>query len=201
MNTPTSYASTLVVCIEGPSAVGKSTLAAALARDCGAAFVPELDASAAPPRGSSGATPSSGGARGSRRREPPSQSSTATRSRGSGTTGSTRRRAGRVSRRSPRSTARGSSGARSPSQTCTWRSRPPKRSCAAAAPGTPRAHGVTSRSTCGWSCHFGATSASWARPPPGASFSPRRIDRMNSSAKCRKPSAASRRARPTRCGS
>lgn len=38
----------LVVCIEGPSAVGKTTLAAALARECGAFIVPEVDASAAP---------------------------------------------------------------------------------------------------------------------------------------------------------
>lgn len=42
-----------VVCVEGPSAVGKTTLAAALARDCGAAVVPELDASGAPPVGGS----------------------------------------------------------------------------------------------------------------------------------------------------
>ena len=55
MTTPPSYASPLLVCIEGPSAVGKSTLAAALARDCGAAVVPELDASAAPPVGRSAA--------------------------------------------------------------------------------------------------------------------------------------------------
>jgi thymidylate kinase len=42
-----------VVCIEGPSAVGKTTLAAALGRECGAAVVPELDASGAPPPGRS----------------------------------------------------------------------------------------------------------------------------------------------------
>ena len=39
----------LVITLEGPSAVGKTTLAAALARECGAAVVPELDASGAPP--------------------------------------------------------------------------------------------------------------------------------------------------------
>lgn len=55
MTTPPSYASPLVVCIEGPSAVGKTTLAAALARECGAAVVPELDASGAPPVGRSAA--------------------------------------------------------------------------------------------------------------------------------------------------
>ena len=44
-----------VVCLEGPSAVGKTTLAAALARECGAAVVPELDASGAPAAGRSAA--------------------------------------------------------------------------------------------------------------------------------------------------
>jgi thymidylate kinase len=39
----------LIVCIEGPSAVGKTTLTAALAEATGAAVVPELDAGAAPP--------------------------------------------------------------------------------------------------------------------------------------------------------
>lgn len=38
-----------IICLEGPSAVGKTTLAAALARRAGAAVIPELDASAAPP--------------------------------------------------------------------------------------------------------------------------------------------------------
>jgi thymidylate kinase len=38
-----------IVCIEGPSAVGKTTLTAALAAATGAAVVPELDAGAAPP--------------------------------------------------------------------------------------------------------------------------------------------------------
>ncbi|HEX6367924.1 MAG TPA: hypothetical protein VF006_03255 [Longimicrobium sp.] len=38
-----------IVSLEGPSAVGKTTLAAALARAAGAAVIPELDASAAPP--------------------------------------------------------------------------------------------------------------------------------------------------------
>jgi thymidylate kinase len=42
-----------IVCLEGPSAVGKTTLAAALARECGARVVPELEASGAPPVGSS----------------------------------------------------------------------------------------------------------------------------------------------------
>ncbi|HEV2146563.1 MAG TPA: hypothetical protein VGR37_04025 [Longimicrobiaceae bacterium] len=42
-----------VVCLEGPSAVGKTSLAAALARECGAAVVPELDARGAPPVASS----------------------------------------------------------------------------------------------------------------------------------------------------
>jgi hypothetical protein len=37
------------VCLEGPSASGKTTLAAALARECGALVVPELDARGAPP--------------------------------------------------------------------------------------------------------------------------------------------------------
>jgi hypothetical protein len=38
-----------IVCVEGPSAVGKTTLAAALAREAGARVVPELDATGAPP--------------------------------------------------------------------------------------------------------------------------------------------------------
>ena len=38
-----------IICLEGPSAVGKTSLAAALAREAGAAVIPELDASAAPP--------------------------------------------------------------------------------------------------------------------------------------------------------
>lgn len=38
-----------IVCLEGPSAAGKSSLAAALAREAGAAVVPELDAAGAPP--------------------------------------------------------------------------------------------------------------------------------------------------------
>lgn len=38
-----------IVCLEGPSAVGKTTLAAALVGECGAALVPELDATGAPP--------------------------------------------------------------------------------------------------------------------------------------------------------
>jgi hypothetical protein len=42
-----------VVCVEGPSAVGKTALAAALARERGAAVVPELDAAGAPPAGRS----------------------------------------------------------------------------------------------------------------------------------------------------
>ena len=55
MSTPPSGGAPRVVCLEGPSAVGKSTLAAALARECGAAVVPELDASGAPAVGSSAA--------------------------------------------------------------------------------------------------------------------------------------------------
>ena len=43
----------MIVCLEGPSAVGKTTLLAALARERGAATVPELDAGAPPPVGSS----------------------------------------------------------------------------------------------------------------------------------------------------
>lgn len=50
---PPSGRPPLIVCLEGPSAVGKTTLAAALARECGAAAVPELDASVAPPPGRS----------------------------------------------------------------------------------------------------------------------------------------------------
>lgn len=38
-----------MLCLEGPSAVGKTSLAAALAREAGAAVVPELDAAEAPP--------------------------------------------------------------------------------------------------------------------------------------------------------
>jgi hypothetical protein len=38
-----------IICLEGPSAVGKTTLAAELAREAGAAVIPELDAGAAPP--------------------------------------------------------------------------------------------------------------------------------------------------------
>ncbi|HEX5869476.1 MAG TPA: hypothetical protein VFY65_03610 [Longimicrobium sp.] len=38
-----------IVCLEGVSAVGKTTLAAALARQAGAAVIPELDGSGAPP--------------------------------------------------------------------------------------------------------------------------------------------------------
>lgn len=44
-----------VLCLKGLSAVGKTTLAAALARECGAAVVPELDASGAPAVGRSAA--------------------------------------------------------------------------------------------------------------------------------------------------
>jgi DNA polymerase III delta prime subunit len=44
-----------VICLEGPSAVGKTTLAEALAREFGAAVVPELDSSGAPPPGRSAA--------------------------------------------------------------------------------------------------------------------------------------------------
>jgi hypothetical protein len=44
-----------IVCLEGPSAVGKTTLAAALAREAGATIVPELDAGAAPPPAASAA--------------------------------------------------------------------------------------------------------------------------------------------------
>jgi|RhiMetdeSRZDD1v2_1073273.scaffolds.fasta_scaffold271844_2 thymidylate kinase len=39
---------TCMVCLEGPSAVGKTTLAEALARECGAAVIPELDGSEMP---------------------------------------------------------------------------------------------------------------------------------------------------------
>jgi hypothetical protein len=55
MSTSYSQSIPLVVCLEGPSAAGKTTLAAALARECGAAVVPELDASGAPPAGRSAA--------------------------------------------------------------------------------------------------------------------------------------------------
>lgn len=55
MTAPSTDVTPLVVCIEGPSAVGKTSLAAALARECGAALVPEPDASGAPPAGSSAA--------------------------------------------------------------------------------------------------------------------------------------------------
>ena len=44
-----------VICLEGPSAVGKTRLAEALERECGAAVVPELDARDAPPIGRSAA--------------------------------------------------------------------------------------------------------------------------------------------------
>lgn len=52
---PSSGRTPLIVCLEGPSAVGKTTLAAALGREFGAAVVPELDASGAPPAGRSAA--------------------------------------------------------------------------------------------------------------------------------------------------
>ncbi len=45
----------IVVCVEGPSAVGKTTLARALAEAAGAAVVPELDARDAPPAAASAA--------------------------------------------------------------------------------------------------------------------------------------------------
>lgn len=44
-----------VVCLEGPSAVGKTTLLGALARECGARVVPELSAGPPPPAGASAA--------------------------------------------------------------------------------------------------------------------------------------------------
>jgi thymidylate kinase len=44
-----------IVCLEGPSAVGKTSLAAALAREHEAAVVTELDASGAPPIGTAAA--------------------------------------------------------------------------------------------------------------------------------------------------
>jgi hypothetical protein len=49
MTIPPAGTAPIVVCLEGPSAVGKTTLAGVLARECGAAVVPELDASGAPP--------------------------------------------------------------------------------------------------------------------------------------------------------
>ena len=55
MTTTSQSRTPLVVCLEGPSAVGKTTLAAELARGCGAAVVPELDATGAPPPGRSAA--------------------------------------------------------------------------------------------------------------------------------------------------
>lgn len=45
----------MIVCLEGPSAVGKTTLAAALASRAGAAVVPELVADASPPIAASAA--------------------------------------------------------------------------------------------------------------------------------------------------
>lgn len=53
MTTSSSNRTTPIICLEGASAIGKTTLAAALARECGAALVPELDASDAPPVGQS----------------------------------------------------------------------------------------------------------------------------------------------------
>jgi deoxyadenosine/deoxycytidine kinase len=55
MTIPPSGSAPRVLCLEGPSAVGKITLAAALARECGAVVVPELDASGAPAVGRSAA--------------------------------------------------------------------------------------------------------------------------------------------------
>jgi hypothetical protein len=55
MTIPPSGGAPRVLCLEGPSAVGKTTLAAALARECGAVVVPELDASDAPAVGRSAA--------------------------------------------------------------------------------------------------------------------------------------------------
>ena len=55
MTTPSAGTAPLIICVEGPSAVGKTTLAKALARECGAAVVPELDSSDAPPPGRSAA--------------------------------------------------------------------------------------------------------------------------------------------------
>lgn len=52
---PFSHDVARVVCIEGPSAVGKTTLAAALGREAGGAVVPELAAGAAAPPGESAA--------------------------------------------------------------------------------------------------------------------------------------------------
>jgi hypothetical protein len=55
MTIPPAGTAPLVVCLEGPSAVGKTSLAEALARERGAAVVPELDASGAPPASRSAA--------------------------------------------------------------------------------------------------------------------------------------------------
>lgn len=46
---PQPTSSSRIICIEGPSAAGKTTLAAELARAAGAMVVPELDAAEAPP--------------------------------------------------------------------------------------------------------------------------------------------------------
>lgn len=53
MNASSSVRVPPIVCLEGPSAVGKTTLAATLARECGASVVPELDAADAPAVGQS----------------------------------------------------------------------------------------------------------------------------------------------------
>lgn len=55
MTPPSAGTTPLIICVEGPSAVGKTTLAEALTRECGAAVVPELDASGAPSPGRSAA--------------------------------------------------------------------------------------------------------------------------------------------------